>query len=165
MSRRIKKVAVLGSGVMGSGIACHFANIGLQVLLLDIVPRDLSEADQKNPAARNAIVNKALAAAIKSKPAALYDKSFASRITTGNFSDDFGKISDCDWTIEVVIERLDIKKQIFENHGLIVNNPSGKYFSESQAPIQKQTERGNTDEETRVSTSFQSQSCSRKEPR
>ena len=132
MSRRIKKVAVLGSGVMGSGIACHFANIGLQVLLLDIVPRDLSEADQKKPAARNAIVNKALAAAIKSKPAALYDKSFASRITTRNFSDDFEKISDCDWTIEVVIERLDIKKQIFEKvdqhrreGSLVSSNTSG----------------------------------------
>ena len=89
MSRRIKKVAVLGSGVMGSGIACHFANIGLQVLMLDIAPRDLKEEEKDHPAARNQIVNKALAAAIKSKPAALYDKSFAARITTGNFTDDF----------------------------------------------------------------------------
>ena len=132
MSRRIKKVAVLGSGVMGSGIACHFANIGLQVLLLDIVPRDLSDEEKKQPAARNRIVNQALAAAIKSKPAPLYDKSFASRITTGNFEDDFAKIADCDWTIEVVIERLDIKKQIFEkvdNHrrkgSLVSSNTSG----------------------------------------
>ncbi|PHN04604.1 3-hydroxyacyl-CoA dehydrogenase/enoyl-CoA hydratase family protein [Flavilitoribacter nigricans] len=132
MSRRIKKVAVLGSGVMGSGIACHFANIGLQVILLDIVPRDLSEAEQKQPAARNRIVNQALAAAIKSKPAPLYDKSFASRITTGNFEDDFDKIADCDWTIEVVIERLDIKKQIFEKvdqhrreGSLVTSNTSG----------------------------------------
>lgn len=132
MSRRIKKVAVLGSGVMGSGIACHFANIGLQVLLLDIVPRDLSEEEQKQPAARNRIVNQALAAAIKSKPAPLYDRSFASRITTGNFEDDFDKIADCDWTIEVVIERLDIKKQIFEKvdqyrrkGSLVSSNTSG----------------------------------------
>lgn len=117
---------------MGSGIACHFANIGLQVLLLDIVPRDLSEAEKDNPAARNRIVNGALAAAIKAKPAPLYDKSFASRITTGNFEDDFEQIKDCDWTIEVVIERLDIKKQIFEKvdqyrrkGSLVSSNTSG----------------------------------------
>ena len=132
MSRRIKKVAVLGSGVMGSGIACHFANIGLQVLLLDMVPRDLSEAEQTQTAARNRIVNQALTAAIKAKPAPLYDKSYASRITTGNFEDDFAKIADCDWTIEVVIERLDIKKQIFEKvdqyrrkGSLVSSNTSG----------------------------------------
>jgi 3-hydroxyacyl-CoA dehydrogenase len=117
---------------MGSGIACHFANIGLQVLLLDMVPRDLSEAEQKQPAARNRIVNQALTAAIKAKPAPLYDKSYASRITTGNFEDDFAKIADCDWTIEVVIERLDIKKQIFEKvdqyrrkGSLVSSNTSG----------------------------------------
>jgi 3-hydroxyacyl-CoA dehydrogenase len=114
MSRRITKAAVLGSGVMGSGIACHLANIGLEVLMLDIVPRDLSEKDQNNPRARNAIVDGALKTAIKSRPAALYDKAFAARITTGNFDDDFEKIKDADWIIEVVVERLDIKKQVFE---------------------------------------------------
>lgn len=132
MSRRIKKVAVLGSGVMGSGIACHFANIGLQVLMLDIVPFDLKEEEKAIPAARNRIVNGALQAALKAKPAALYDKSFASRITTGNFDDDFEKIADADWVIEVVIERLDIKKQIFEKvdkyrreGSLVSSNTSG----------------------------------------
>lgn len=132
MSRRIRKAAVLGSGVMGSGIACHFANIGLEVLLLDIVPRDLSEEQKSNPAARNRIVNDALKKAIKSKPAPLYDKAFASRIQTGNFEDDFEKIGDCDWVIEVVIERLDIKQQIFEKvdqyrkpGSLITSNTSG----------------------------------------
>ncbi|RMF00126.1 MAG: 3-hydroxyacyl-CoA dehydrogenase, partial [Bacteroidetes bacterium] len=113
MSRRIKKVAVLGSGVMGSGIACHFANIGLEVLMLDIVPSDLSEEEKQQSAARNRIADTALKQAIKSKPAPLYDKSFASRIKTGNFEDDFPKIKDCDWVIEVVVERLDIKQQIF----------------------------------------------------
>ncbi|MEM9259744.1 MAG: 3-hydroxyacyl-CoA dehydrogenase/enoyl-CoA hydratase family protein, partial [Bacteroidota bacterium] len=113
MQYRLKKVAVLGSGVMGSGIACHLANIGLDVLMLDIVPFDLSEEDKKNPVKRNSIVNGALAKAIKSKPAPLFKKDFASHITTGNFDDDFEKISDADWIIEVVIERLDIKKQIF----------------------------------------------------
>ncbi|NRB50765.1 MAG: 3-hydroxyacyl-CoA dehydrogenase/enoyl-CoA hydratase family protein [Saprospiraceae bacterium] len=132
MSRRIKKVAVLGSGVMGSGIACHFANIGLEVLMLDIVPFDLKEEEKAVPAARNRIVNGALKAALKAKPAALYDKSFAARITTGNFDDDFEKIADADWVIEVVIERLDIKKQIFDKvdqyrraGSLITSNTSG----------------------------------------
>ncbi|MEZ5043451.1 MAG: 3-hydroxyacyl-CoA dehydrogenase/enoyl-CoA hydratase family protein [Saprospiraceae bacterium] len=132
MSRRIKKVAVLGSGVMGSGIACHFANIGLEVLMLDIVPFDLSEAEKTQASARNRIVDGALAAALKSKPAALYDKSFARRIATGNFDDDFEKIGDADWVIEVVIERLDIKKQIFEKvdqfrrkGSLVSSNTSG----------------------------------------
>ncbi|MCI5082968.1 MAG: 3-hydroxyacyl-CoA dehydrogenase/enoyl-CoA hydratase family protein [Saprospiraceae bacterium] len=132
MSRRITKVAVLGSGVMGSGIACHFANIGLEVLMLDIVPRDLKDEEKDNKVARNRIVNQALKSAIKSKPAPLYDKAFASRITTGNFEDDFEKIGDCDWIIEVVIERLDIKKQIFEKVDqyrkegtLVTSNTSG----------------------------------------
>ena len=89
MSRRIKKVAVLGSGIMGSGIASHFANIGLDVIMLDIVPFDLKEEEKSNPQARNRIVNGALKAAIKAKPAPLYDKAFASRIKTGNFDDDF----------------------------------------------------------------------------
>ncbi len=111
---KIKKVAVLGSGVMGSGIACHLANAGYEVLLLDIVPFDIKEEDKNNPAARNKIVNASLKAAIKSKPAPLYDNSFASRITTGNFDDNMKDIKDCQWVIEVVVERLDIKKQVFE---------------------------------------------------
>ncbi|MFT5800854.1 MAG: 3-hydroxyacyl-CoA dehydrogenase, partial [Nonlabens sp.] len=129
---RIKKVAVLGSGIMGSGIACHFANIGLDVVMLDIVPFNLSEEDKANPKIRNSIVNGALTTAIKSKPAALYSRGFASRIKTGNFDDDFASISDCDWIIEVVIERLDIKQQVFEKvekyrkeGSLITSNTSG----------------------------------------
>src|SRR6202046_5193435 len=94
--RIIKKVAVLGSGVMGSRIACHFANIGVQVLLLDIVPKD-SAADKKS---RNKIVNDALDFALKSSPSPIYLKSFATRITAGNFDDDMPKIADCDWVIE-----------------------------------------------------------------
>ncbi len=110
MNRNIKKVAVLGSGVMGSRIACHFANIGVEVLLLDIVPKDAT-ADKKS---RNKIVNDALTFALKSNPSPIYRKSFANRITTGNFEDDMKNIATCDWIIEVVVERLDIKKLIFE---------------------------------------------------
>ncbi|MBT6160467.1 MAG: 3-hydroxyacyl-CoA dehydrogenase/enoyl-CoA hydratase family protein [Flavobacteriaceae bacterium] len=114
MKYRLKKAAVLGSGVMGSGIACHLANIGMEVLLLDIVPPQLDAQQRKDPQARNGWVNTSLQNALRSKPAALYHKSFASRIKTGNFEDDFEKIADADWIIEVVIERLDIKRQIFE---------------------------------------------------
>ena len=127
--RIIKKVAVLGSGVMGSRIACHFANIGVQVLLFDIVPENAPEG---NKTARNKIVNDALDFAIKSNPSPLYLKSFARRITTGNFTDDISKIADCDWIIEVVVERLDIKQKVFENvekhrkpGTLITSNTSG----------------------------------------
>lgn len=121
--RNIRKVAVLGSGVMGSRIACHFANIGAEVLLLDIAPKE---------GPRNKIVDDALAAAIKSNPAPLYDKKFAGRITTGNFDDDLPKIKGCDWVIEVVVERLDIKQQVLANvekhrtpGTLITTNTSG----------------------------------------
>jgi 3-hydroxyacyl-CoA dehydrogenase len=120
MKTSIKKVAVLGSGVMGSRIACHFANIGVQVLLLDIAPKELTPAEKaKNltidhPTVKNRIVNESLQNTLKSNPSPIYSKSFISRITTGNFTDDFPKICDCDWIIEVVVERLDIKQQVFE---------------------------------------------------
>ena len=131
MSKRIiKKVAVLGSGVMGSRIACHFAGVGLQVLLLDIMPKDLA-VDAK-PAERNKIVNDALAAAIKSNPSPVYTKDVTKRIKTGNFTDNMSGIADCDWVIEVVVERLDIKQSVFtevEKHRkpgtLITSNTSG----------------------------------------
>ncbi len=119
MKRTIRKVAVLGSGVMGSRIACHFANIGVQVLLLDIVPRELNDAEKaknltlETKIVRNRIVNDALQFALKSNPSPIYSKSYINRISTGNFDDDMSKISDCDWVIEVVVERLDIKQQVF----------------------------------------------------
>lgn len=134
MTKRINKVAVLGSGVMGSGIAALFANIGLEVVMLDIVPFDLKEEEKNNKAARNRIGQAALEAAIKGKAPAnpFYEKSFADRVTIGNFDDNFELISDCDWIIEVVIERLDIKKQIFDKvekfrkaGSLVSSNTSG----------------------------------------
>ncbi|MCB0838881.1 MAG: 3-hydroxyacyl-CoA dehydrogenase family protein, partial [Bacteroidetes bacterium] len=118
--RSIKKVAVLGSGVMGSRIACHFANIGVKVLLLDIVPRELTPKEKakgltlESPAVRNRLVDESLQAAIKGRPASLFVKESASLIETGNFDDDFEKIADCDWILEAVVERLDIKQIIFE---------------------------------------------------
>ena len=109
MHFRIQKVAVLGSGVMGSGIACHLANVGFEVLLLDI-----PDPKATKPAQKNNLVNEALKKAMASKPAPLYDKSFASKILTGNLEDDLDKIATADWIIEVVVERLDIKQQLFE---------------------------------------------------
>ncbi len=131
MSKRIiKKVAVLGSGVMGSRIACHFAGVGLQVLLLDILPKDLP-TDAK-PAARNKIVNDALTAAIKSNPSPVYTKDVIKKIKTGNFTDNMKDIADYDWVIEVVVERLDIKQLVFTEvekyrkaGTLITSNTSG----------------------------------------
>lgn len=111
MKRSIKKVAVLGSGVMGSRIACHFAGVGVQVLLLDMVPKEATEST--NAAARNKLVNDALQSAIKSNPSPVYTKDVAKRISTGNFTDNMKEIANCNWIIEVVVERLDIKQLIF----------------------------------------------------
>lgn len=149
MKRLIKKVAVIGSGIMGSGIACHFANIGVEVLLLDIVPRELTDAEQKkgltleSKVVRNRVVNEHLANALKSKPSPIYDQKFTSRITTGNTEDDLAKIKDVDWIIEVVVERLDIKQKVFEQieqfrkpGTLITSNTSGipiKFMSEGRS--------------------------------
>jgi 3-hydroxyacyl-CoA dehydrogenase len=113
--RKIKKVAVLGSGVMGSRIACHFANIGVNVLLLDIVPRELNTKEEakgltlENSVVRNRIVNDALQFAVKSNPSPIYHKNFLDRVSTGNFDDNLPEISDADWIIDVVLEKLEIK--------------------------------------------------------
>jgi len=120
MKRHINKIAVLGSGVMGSRIACHFAGIGVQVLLLDIAPKELNEAEKAkqlspdSPAVKNRIVNDALQAALKSNPSPVFTKDVVKRIRTGNFTDDMPRIADCDWIIEVVVENLDIKRSVFD---------------------------------------------------
>ena len=134
---------------MGSGIACHFANIGVEVLLLDIVPNKLNEKEKANGfvlndrIVRNRIVNNALKNTLKSKPSPIYSKKFERRITTGNIEDDISKISEVDWIMEVVVERLDIKKQVFEKiekyrtKGTIISsNTSGipiKFMSEGRS--------------------------------
>jgi len=147
--RRINKIAIIGSGIMGSGIACHFANIGVDVLLLDIVPRELNAKEQakgftlEDKVVRNRLVNDALAASLKSKPSPIYNQAFAKRITTGNLEDDIAKVKDVDWIMEVVVERLDIKQQVFEKlekhrtpGTLITSNTSGipiKFMSEGRS--------------------------------
>jgi 3-hydroxyacyl-CoA dehydrogenase len=112
MKRSIKKVAILGSGVMGSRIACHFAGIGVNVLLLDMVPKEAIESTK--PQERNKLVNDALQAALKSNPSPVYTKATAKKITTGNFDDNLSEIAGVDWIIEVVVERLDIKQMMYE---------------------------------------------------
>jgi len=130
MKRSIKKVAILGSGVMGSRIACHFAGIGVNVLLLDMVPKEALESTK--PAERNKLVNDALQAALKSNPSPVYTKATAKKITTGNFDDNLQEIAGVDWIIEVVVERLDIKQMMYEKiekyrkpSTLITSNTSG----------------------------------------
>ena len=130
MKRIIKKVAVLGSGIMGSRIACHFAGTGVEVLLLDMLSKDAG--DNPNPLVRNKLVNDALQTALKSNPSPVYTADVAKKITTGNFTDNMKDIATADWVIEVVVERLDIKQQIFAQveqyrkpGTLITSNTSG----------------------------------------
>ena len=138
MNRIIKKVAVLGSGVMGSRIACHFANIGCSAYLLDIIPSKLTDEETKkgltleSPEVRNRIVNSNLQSVLKQRPESLYDESYSSRIMTGNFNDNLNWLGECDWIIEAVVENIDIKKSVFERvekfrkaETLITSNTSG----------------------------------------
>lgn len=138
MNRTIKKVAVLGSGVMGSAIACHFANIGCQVLLMDIAPKELTEEEKAkgltldNKLVKNRIVASSFDRSIKSSPGPIYSKRFVSRVSLGNFDDDLAKIKHYDWIIEVVVENLDIKKKVYEQvekhrtpGTLVTSNTSG----------------------------------------
>ncbi|WP_242094637.1 3-hydroxyacyl-CoA dehydrogenase/enoyl-CoA hydratase family protein [Aestuariivivens sediminicola] len=147
--RRIKKVAIIGSGIMGSGIACHFANIGVEVLLLDIIPKQLNEKEKakglslNDKIVRNRLVNEALSNAIKSNPSPIYHSKFTDRITTGNLEDDIARVAEVDWIMEVVVERLDIKKEVFEKleryrtpGTLITTNTSGipiKFMSDGRS--------------------------------
>ena len=147
-NRKINKIAIIGSGIMGSGIACHFANIGVEVILLDIIPNSLNDKEKNNgltledKSVRNRLVNDALNTCLKSKPSPIYNKKFKNRISTGNIEDDLHKIKDADWIMEVVVERLDIKKIVFEKiekhrtQGTIVtSNTSGipiKFMNENR---------------------------------
>ena len=147
--RSINKIAIIGSGIMGSGIACHFANIGVKVLLLDIIPNELNDKEKslglslEDKAVRNRIVNNSLKNAFKSKPSPIYSQKFSNRISTGNIEDDLHKIKDVDWIMEVVVEKLHIKKKVFDkiekyrSKGTIISsNTSGipiKFMSEGRS--------------------------------
>ena len=149
MKKNISKVAVLGSGIMGSGIACHFANIGVEVLLLDICPNELNESEKQkklsldSKVVKNRIVNEMFNKCIKSKPSPIYSKNFLNRIKLGNFNDDIHEIKNADWIIEVVVEKLEIKQQVFdliEKHRtpgtIVTSNTSGipiKLMSEGRS--------------------------------
>jgi 3-hydroxyacyl-CoA dehydrogenase len=144
MTKQIKKVAVLGSGVMGSAIAAHLANAGIPSILLDIVPPKYSDDDKKlglkedSPQFRNKFAINAINNVLpKLKPSAIFDKKVLKLITPGNFSDDFAKVSECDWVVEVVVERLDIKQKVYsqlEEHikpgTIISSNTSGIRLAE-----------------------------------
>ena len=146
----IKKVAVIGSGIMGSRIACHFANIGVKVLLLDICPKELSEEEKKkglnlkNKIVRNRIVTSSFLNTLKTKPKSFYLDENKKNISLGNIEDDINKISEVDWVIEVVVEKLEIKKSVFEKiekhrkkGTLITSNTSGipvKQMIEERSP-------------------------------
>jgi 3-hydroxyacyl-CoA dehydrogenase len=137
MSEPIRKVGVIGAGVMGSGIAAHLANAGIPAVLLDIVPPNLSDEQRKSKKARDGFAAKGLDNALKARPAAFFHKSRARLVTTGNLEDDLEKLSDCDLVIEAVIERLDIKQGLFEklekvlpDHAIVASNTSGLRIAE-----------------------------------
>jgi 3-hydroxyacyl-CoA dehydrogenase len=138
MKKSIKKVAVLGAGIMGSRIALHFANIGCEVLLLDMVPKEPNDAekakglDVSSPIVRNRIVSDLFQAAVKASPSPIYSQKSLAKVKVGNFDDDMVKIKEVDWIIEVVVEKLEIKKLIYdkvEQHRklgtLVTSNTSG----------------------------------------
>lgn len=132
MNYRIDKVGIVGAGTMGGGIAAHLANIGIPVVLLDIVPPDLSEADRQKPAARNRIVNTLYDRMVKARPANLARADRGDLITLGNLEDDFDKLADCDWIVEVIVEQLEPKQALMARleairkpNAIVSSNTSG----------------------------------------
>ncbi|MCP3943865.1 MAG: 3-hydroxyacyl-CoA dehydrogenase/enoyl-CoA hydratase family protein [Desulfobacteraceae bacterium] len=114
MVRKIRKAAVIGSGIMGGGIAALLAGAGVNVLLLDIVPFDLKDEEKNDGTARNRIVKAGMDAALASSPSLFFNKKDAAQITIGNLDDDIEKLAECDWIIEVVVENLGIKRDLFK---------------------------------------------------
>ncbi len=132
MAKPIRRVGVIGAGVMGSGIAAHLANAGVPCLLLDIVPPNLTDAEKGDRAARNRFSQGGLDKAIKARPAAFFHKSNARLVSVGNTEDDFAQLADCDLVIEAVLERLDVKQALFDRlektlkaDAVIASNTSG----------------------------------------
>ncbi|GBC62589.1 3-hydroxyacyl-CoA dehydrogenase [Desulfonema ishimotonii] len=148
MVRKIKKAAVIGSGVMGSGIAALLASAGVRTLLLDIVPFDLTDEEKSDPVARNRMVKAGFDNMVNARPALLMQKKDADLISIGNLEDDFDKLADCDWIVEVVVENLKIKQQLFKRiepirkaTAIVSSNTSGiplMQMSEGLSPEFKQ---------------------------
>jgi len=148
MVRKIRQAAVIGSGVMGGGIAALLAGAGIKTFLLDIVPFDLKEEERDDPVARNRIVKAGLDAVLMSSPSLLMQKKDVDRIKIGNLEDDFDRISDCDWIVEVVVENLKIKQDLFKRietkrkpNAIVSSNTSGlplKAMSQGLSPDFKQ---------------------------
>lgn len=145
MIRRIDKAAVIGSGIMGGGIAALLADSGVDTLLLDIVPPNLTDAEKKDPKARNKIVQTGFDNLMKAKPALVMDKENTKRITIGNLEDDINKLKECDLIIEVVVENLKIKQQLFAKvekvrraDAIITTNTSGLPLQEISKGLSKQ---------------------------
>ena len=137
MTKPERRAGVIGAGVMGSGIMAHFANAGVDVVMLDIVPPGLSEDEKKNPAKRNQFAAGGLKGALKAKPAAFFHPSYARRVTVGNLEDDIELLKGCDLVIEAIIENVDIKRSLFEklestlDEGTVVaSNTSGLRIAE-----------------------------------
>ena len=137
MSKPIRRACVIGAGVMGSGIAAHFANAGVSVVLLDIVPPNLSEAEAKSRAARNRFSAGGLEKALKARPAAFFHPSAARLIEVGNVEDDLDKVAGCDLVIEAIIERMGDKQALFAKlepkvgaETIIASNTSGLQIAE-----------------------------------
>jgi 3-hydroxyacyl-CoA dehydrogenase len=132
MVRKIRKTAVIGAGVMGGGIAALLASAGIKTLLLDIVPSDLDQNRKDNHEERNKIVTSGFEAVLKSTPPLLMDRKDAELITLGNLEDDFEKLAGCDWIVEVVIEKLGVKQDLFrriekvrKSDAIVSTNTSG----------------------------------------
>ncbi|MEZ4525528.1 MAG: 3-hydroxyacyl-CoA dehydrogenase NAD-binding domain-containing protein [Desulfobacterales bacterium] len=140
MVRKIRKAAVIGSGVMGSGIAALLASAGIKTLLLDIVPFDLKEEEKNNPAARNRIVKAGYDNMLKAQPALLMQKKDADLISIGNMEDDFSKLSECDWIVEVVVENLKIKQDLFKRIEPVRKKDAIVSSNTSGIPLKKMTE-------------------------
>ncbi|HEX4446372.1 MAG TPA: 3-hydroxyacyl-CoA dehydrogenase/enoyl-CoA hydratase family protein [Polyangiaceae bacterium] len=137
MSKPIRRAAVIGAGVMGSGIAAHFANAGIEVLLMDIVPPNLTDAEKGNRAARNRFAAGGLEKAVKSRPAAFFSKERARLVTVGNVEDDLEKLKNVDLVIEAIIEQVEPKRALFAklekvvpDHAIVASNTSGLRITE-----------------------------------
>lgn len=140
MLRKIKQAAVIGSGVMGGGIAALLAGAGIKTILLDIVPFDLKDEEKTDPAARNRIAKAGLDTVLMSAPSLLMQLKDVDRITIGNLEDDFDKLANCDWIVEAVIENIEIKQDLFKR--IVPVRKAGSVISSNTSgiPLEKMSQ-------------------------